>query len=101
MDQNLENYDLLSKINVKITAPVTATKTAQGKRSQKCIQCEYASSCASDLRRHLKIHSGEKSNKCNQCDFASAYAHNLRTFEISQRLNKCTNLNMSLLRQAL
>ena len=60
MDQNLENYDLLSKINVKITAPVTATKTAQGKRSQKCIQCEYASSCASDLRRHLKIHSGEK-----------------------------------------
>ena len=31
------------------------------------------------LRIHLKIHSGEKSNKCNQCDFASSWGRSLRT----------------------
>ena len=47
-------------------------------RSNKCNQCDYASSYASNLRMHLKTHSGEKSNKCNQWDFASAHARSLR-----------------------
>ena len=51
----------------------------EGEKSNKCNQCEYASSQAGDLRRYLKTHSGEKSNKCNQCNFASAQASNLRT----------------------
>ena len=42
-----------------------------GEKSNKCNQCDYASSRAGDLRRHLKTHTGEKSNKCNQCDYAS------------------------------
>ena len=37
-----------------------------GEKSNKCIQCDYASSEASKLVRHLKTHSGEKSDKCNQ-----------------------------------
>ena len=49
-----------------------------GEKSNKCKQCDYASSQPGDLRRHLKRHSGEKSNKCNQCDFASSYAGNLK-----------------------
>ena len=32
-----------------------------------------------DLRIHSKMHSGEKSNKCNQCDYASSGAGNSRT----------------------
>ena len=32
------------------------------------------------LLTHLKSHSGEKSNKCNQCDYASSEASSLRTF---------------------
>ena len=47
-------------------------------KSNKCNQCEYASSWTGNLRKHLKIHSGEKSNKCNQCDFASSEASHLR-----------------------
>ena len=43
-----------------------------------CNQCDFASSRAGDLRRHLKTHIGEKSNKCNQCDFASTQAGDLR-----------------------
>ena len=32
----------------------------------------------SRLGKHSKIHSGEKFNKCNQCDYASSEAENLR-----------------------
>jgi len=54
-------------------------KLHSGEKSNKCNQCDYASSFASDLRTHLKRHSGEKSNKCSQCDYASIYASTLRT----------------------
>ena len=33
------------------------------KKSNKCNQCDFASSSAQVLRDHLKTHSGEKSNK--------------------------------------
>ena len=48
-----------------------------GEKSNKCNQCDYASTHAFTLRRHLKTHNGEKSNRCNQCDFASPLAGNL------------------------
>ena len=38
-----------------------------------------ASSRAGHLRAHLKTYSGEKSNKCNQCDYATSQTGNLRT----------------------
>ena len=47
-------------------------------KSNKCNQCDYASSTASHLRTHMKIHSKEKSNKRSQCDYASIEAGNLR-----------------------
>ena len=53
-------------------------KTHIGEKSNKCNQCEYASSHADSLRTHLKTHSGEKLWKCSQCDFASSYSHHLR-----------------------
>ena len=45
--------------------------TNNGGNQIKSNKCNYASSYAGDLGRHLKTHSGDKSNKCNQCDFAS------------------------------
>ena len=42
-------------------------------------QCNYASSQAGNLRRHLKTHIGEKSKKCSQCNYTSSYASALRT----------------------
>ena len=56
----------------------THLKRYSGEKSNKCNQCDFASSRAGDLRRHLKTHIGEKSNKCNQCDFASTQAGDLR-----------------------
>ena len=47
-------------------------------KSNKCNQCEYASSQATHLKTHLKMHSGEKYNKCNQCDYVSSCVGNLR-----------------------
>ena len=48
-------------------------------KSNKCNQCDFASSRADKLRRHLIMHSGEKPNKCNQCEYESSYASALRT----------------------
>ena len=73
MEQNLENYDFgLNDANGKILKKNTDIK------SHKCNQCDYASSIAGNLSRHLKTHSGEKSNKCNQCDYASSQVGHLR-----------------------
>ena len=61
-------------------------------KSHKCNHCNYASSHASTLKAHLKIHSGEKSNKCNQCDYASSEADHLKRHFIShsgEKSDKC------------
>ena len=65
------------------------------KKRNKCKQCDYASSYAGHLRRHLKTHNGEKSNKCNQCDYAFSRVGNLRTHlkthsgEKSKKCSQC------------
>ena len=41
-------------------------KAHNGEKSNKCDQCDFASSQAGNLRRHLKSHSREKLNKLNQ-----------------------------------
>ena len=70
----------------------THLKTHNGERTNKCNQCDFASSYASALRRHLKNHSGEKPYKCNQCDYASSKAGNLRAHlktHSGEKSNKC------------
>ena len=49
-----------------------------GEKSNKCNQCDFASSRPDHLRQHLKMHSGEKSNECNQCDFSCSDRNSLR-----------------------
>ena len=49
-----------------------------GEKSNKCNQCDFASSYASALRTHMISHSGEKSNKCSQCDYASSHGSHFR-----------------------
>ena len=75
MDQNLGNF-MSSGSKADMQIPTEQTKN--GEKSKKCSQCDYASAHASNLRKHLKIHSGEKLNKCNQCDFRSLQASNMR-----------------------
>ena len=53
-------------------------KTHSGEKSHKCIECDYKSSRADNLRTHLKTHSGDKPNRCSQCDYASSRADKLR-----------------------
>ena len=54
-------------------------KAHSGDESNKCNHCDYASSQAGHLRRHLKTH-GEKSNKCNQCDCATSQVNPLMMY---------------------
>ena len=74
MDQALENFNL-KDANFEILKKTTDNVL----KSNKCIQSDYASSHAGDLRNHLKKHSGVKSYICNHCGYASSYAHDLRT----------------------
>ena len=53
MDLNFENHNV-DEDNVRINAPKIVIKRGQGKRSNKCSQCDFASSYASNLRTHLK-----------------------------------------------
>ena len=95
MEQNPENYDFgLKDANVTILKKTTGNVI----KSNKCNQCDYASSHAGTLRQHLKMHSGEKSNKCNQCDFASSKAGNLRIHlktHSGEKSNKCNQCNFA------
>ena len=72
MDQHLENDDFgLKDANGKILKD----KAGSFIKSNKCNQCEYASSREGSLRTHLKTYSGEKSNKSSQCDPSSLRRH--------------------------
>ena len=79
----------------------THLKIHSGEKANKCKQCDYASSDASNLRAHLKTHAGEKSNKCNLCDYASTEASKLRIHLKRHSGEKATNVIMYLLMQAL
>ena len=66
---------------------------------EKCNQCEFASSPAGDLRRHLQRYSGEKSNKHNQYGFTSSYSSVLRTYlkiHIGEKPNECNQCDYAL-----
>ena len=62
-----------------------------GEKPKECNMCDYASSDAGSLRKHLKTHSGEKTNKCNQCDYASIQAGHLKTHLKTHSGEKHTN----------
>ena len=51
--------DDFSENSVTVDIPLRNTN-AEGEKSNKCKQCDYAAVEASGLRRHLKIHSGGK-----------------------------------------
>ena len=73
MEHTLENYDVgLIEENVR------EKRTNSGEKSNKCNQCDYASSGAGNSRTHFKMHSEEKSNKCNQWDYACSDPSALR-----------------------
>ena len=76
MDPNLGQHKS-SNSNADVKNWIRETRNRE--MPNKCSQCDFASSQASNLRIHLKTHSGEKSNKCNHCDFASSQASTLRT----------------------
>ena len=59
MEQTFQNYDFGLK-----GEKILKKKTDNAIKSNKCNQCDHASSHAGSLRRHRKIHSGEKSNRC-------------------------------------
>ena len=84
---------LMEISNSQLTVDLMAhMKMHSGEKTNKCNQCDYASSEAGNLRKHLKTHSGEKSNKCNQCDFASSQATPLKTHlktHSGEKTNKC------------
>ena len=75
-----------------------------GEKPKECNMCDYASSDAGSLRKHLKTHSGEKTHKCYQCDYASSQAGNLKTHlknTVEKKQTNATNATMHSLMQVL
>ena len=58
MEQTCQNDDFGLKAE-----EILKKKIDNAIKSNKCNQCDYASSHAGDVRKHMKIHSGEKSRK--------------------------------------
>ena len=107
MDQNVE-YNEVNEGDVSMKTPIQVTKDGQyDKRSNRCNQCQYASSHIGNFKMHLKMHNGEKSEKCNQCSYATSHAGTLKRHlkmhsgEKSNQCNQCdfTSLYSSNLRQ--
>ena len=93
MDQSFDQRDSNKRPG---DVEVQIMETVNKEKSHKCSQCQYASSKASNLRTHLKIHIGEKPNKCNQCDYASSQAGNLRAHlktHSGEKSNNCNTCN--------
>ena len=93
MDINLDNvYPEEEEGLDEIEEGLGVNQSDSGEKLNKCNQCDYATSHAWYLRKHLKIHSGEKPNKCSQCDYASSQANNLRRHlktHTGEKANKC------------
>ena len=80
----------------------THLKTHSGEKPNKCSQCNFASIETGTLMRHFKTHSGEKSKKCNQCAYESSFASALRAhLKTHSGETNATNVTMPLLRQAI
>ena len=58
MEQTCQNYDFGLK-----GEEILKKKTDNYIKLNNCNQCDYASSEAGDLRRHLKTHSGQRQKK--------------------------------------
>ena len=69
-------------------------KMHSGEKPNDCKMCDYASSDAGSLRKHLKTHSGENTNKYNQCDYdavsdvVESRVHQRSDFQIGSRVLK-------------
>ena len=101
----------IANANVK----VQIKETDNTEKANKCYQCDYSTSHAGDLRKHLKTHSGqsvhaiglrvhlkthsgEKLNKCNQCDVATSQASDLRThltMHSGEKQNTCNQCDFA------
>ena len=44
-----------------------------------CNECQYSCTLASNLEKHMLIHSGKKPFSCDKCDYRSTQASNLKT----------------------
>ena len=60
----------------------TLDNTQHGEKQNRCNQCDYASSQASNLRTHFITHNGEKSNKC---DFACIWKQTVEKIQTNVR----------------
>ena len=90
---------IMKKLKYAMESEQSLTLTHSGEKSNKCNQCDYASSQAGHLETHLEMHSGEKSNKCSQCDFTCSQAFNLRRHlktHNGEKPNKCNQCDFAL-----
>ena len=71
MEQTLENYDMFLKY--------ANMKTANVVKSNKCNQCDYASSHSGNFRNHLKTHSHCVTVEKSQTNATNATMHPLRS----------------------
>ena len=75
-----------------------STKTQTGNKPYSCNQCEYFSSCLSNLKRHLRVHTGERPFSCTQCDYSCSHSSSLKTHirtHTGEKPFRCTKCDYS------
>lgn len=58
------------------------------KRVYKCHLCPYTSCSASDVRKHVRIHTGERPFKCSLCSYASTQRQNARIHMVKHSVER-------------
>ena len=87
----------LKQLNVK---PRWAAKMPSNTRlnPKKCDQCDYATTFATTLKRHIRTHGGQKLNKCDLCGHLFHQTGNLKRHMLihnGEKPHKCRHCNYS------
>ena len=66
--------------------------------SKKCDQCDYSTTFATTLKRHIRTHGGQKLNKCDLCGHLFHQTGNLKRHMLihnGEKPHKCRHCNYS------
>ena len=66
------------KLQAKAMSSKKTTQQRGGEKPHGCKMCTYTCTSATDLKKHMPVHTGEKLFSCKQCEYTCTRAGNLK-----------------------